>query len=144
MKPNIEIVANWWFCSLNFSYKEDGILFLTLWGGCCTLILAGIAVPIVVGNPILSMGVMAAGQATMFAGQATMAATISKKEHFSIPMLVESYKKILVTACEEASGWSMSNPRLGVDLTYLEGSSLEEVLQKQGMPIHVWIFTLLQ
>ncbi|CAK9871907.1 unnamed protein product [Sphagnum jensenii] len=55
----------------------------------------------------------------------------STKEKFLMPRLVESYKKILVIACEEASEWSMANPRLGVDLTYSNPSSLEEVLQKR-------------
>jgi len=107
---------------------KDVILFLTL-------ILAAIAAPFVglLLDPILSMSVMAA---VLIAG--------STKEKFLMPRLVESYKKILVIACEEASEWSMSNPRLGVDLTYSNPSSLEEVLQKRGMPIHVWIFALLQ
>jgi hypothetical protein len=107
MKPNIEIVANWWFCSLKFSYKKDVIRRLTLAG------------------PIVGLLLLVPWLATT-------------------GRLVESYKEILVIACEEASEWSISNPRFDVDLTCLESAALEWVLQKRGMPIHVWIFALLQ
>jgi hypothetical protein len=88
------------------------------------------------------MRLIFAWQATSAALQAILVAVF--KEIFLWPKLVESYKEILVIACEEASEWSMSNPRLDVDLTCLESAALEQVLQKRGMPIHVWIFALLQ
>jgi hypothetical protein len=134
MKPNIEIVANWWFCSLNFSYTNEVILILTL------LIWTVISTPIL-GLLLLPIGYMRvnfAWQATMVAWQAMVAGC--RKEIFLRPKLVQSYEEILMIACEEASEWSMSNPTLDVHLTYSKPSSLEGVLQKQGMPI----FALLQ
>jgi hypothetical protein len=56
-------------------------------------------------------------------------------------VIVDDYKQILVIGCEEASKWSTSEPTLHVD-TNLELASLEEKLQIQGQPIHVWIFAL--
>ncbi len=56
-------------------------------------------------------------------------------------VIVDDYKQILVIGCEEASNWSTSEPTLHVD-TNLELASLEEKLQIQGQPIHVWIFAL--
>jgi len=100
-----------------------------------TLILTFITGPIVASrlDPIPCVGMMVAGQATMVTG--------STKEKFFKSRLVESYEEILVIACEEASKWSTSNLGLDVHLTYSQPS--EEVLQKQGMPFHVWIFALL-
>lgn len=140
MKPDIEIVANWWFCSLKFSYTKDVIVT-------STLISAAIAAPI--GGLLLDsfLGLLTVvGRATLVGGPATLVAGVasSTKEKFLMPRLVESYKKILVIACEETSKWSLSNPRLDVDLTCLESAALEWVLQKRGMPIHVWIIALLQ
>jgi len=131
MKPNIEIVANWWFCSLKISYRKDmKVIVGVIWTVIATLFFS------LLRDPIQCVRMMVAAKATMVAG--------STKYKFLRPRLVESYEEILVIACEEASEWSMSNPRLGVDLTYLKPSSLEERLQKQGMPIHVWIFAFLQ
>jgi hypothetical protein len=134
MKPNIEIVANWWFCSLKFSYTKDLIPSLTL-------VSPATAAPLV-ASLVAPIVYMAAVQASIV--QATVFGGVAGFNNLLMPRLVESYKKILVIACEEASEWSMSNPRSDVDLTCLESAALERVLQKRGMPIHVWIFALLQ
>ncbi|CAM6035907.1 unnamed protein product, partial [Sphagnum compactum] len=94
---------------------------------------AAVAAPIVgfVFSPIVCVGVIAGivWPAPLIVGEAMVAG--STKEIFLFRRLVESYKKILVIACEEASEWSMSNPRLDVDLTCLESAALEWVLQKR-------------
>ncbi len=131
MKPDIEIVANLWFCSLKFSYMTNMMLispmiFFYYFCHCfitfCSLSIYG------------SFGCCGSYHSCR----------LYPIFFFLRPKHVESYNTILEIACEEASEWCMSKPRLDVDLTCLEPWALEGLLQKQGMLIHVWIFALFQ
>ncbi len=107
MKPDIEIVANLWFCSLKFSYMTNMMLISPMIFFCyfchcfitfCSLYIYG------------SFGCCGSYHSCR----------LYPIFFFLRPKHVESYNTILEIAYEETFEWCMSKLRLDVDLTCLE------------------------